>query len=115
MKLKILAYFADLLFQEDPNGETLIDRRWITPEERNDLIGDGRVIAATFVPLFEQQDVGPSARLATAWLIKSSWSRDFVTARHENMRAALHAGAKATPLAFGNISADWRAEVIGDC
>lgn len=97
MNTEILAYFADLLCREDPEGEAIIDRRWITADERHDLIGDGRVVAATFVPL-----IAGSRDNAIAWLVRCT-PGPIITSLREEARAHFMAGISVDGLRFGGL------------
>jgi len=94
--MTVLGYFADLLCQEAPDGETVIDRRWITADERTDLIGDGRVIAATFVPLIATQGVG------VAWLVHTE-PGPFVTPYVRAAAEYRERGYRVDSLRFGGL------------
>jgi hypothetical protein len=95
----ILGYFADLLYKEDPHGEPIIDRRWITTAERHDLIGDGRIVAATFVPL-----IASSGGIvnAVAWLVQSEPGPYITTSLNAALSAA-EQRANVTSLRFGGL------------
>ena len=97
--MTILAYFADLLCQEAPDAELIIDRRWITAAERLDLIGDGRIIAATFVPLVA---LGANTDQAIAWFVHAT-PGPFITRSHEEAYAHHEAGINVTSLRFGGL------------
>ena len=98
--MTILAYFADLLCQEAPDAELIIDRRWITAAERLDLIGDGRIIAATFVPLVA---LGETIVPAVAWLVENFEPGPYVTADLTSALRAAELCARVTSLRFGGL------------
>lgn len=96
--MTVLAYFADLLCQEAPDAEMIIDRRWILPEERDWLLIDGRVIAATFVPLEPAFGVNP-----VAWLVQGIEPGPYVTSHFASALRATDLRATVTSLRFGGL------------
>jgi hypothetical protein len=94
MSAPTLAYFADLLIDED--GDTCSDGRWLSADERAALIGDTSVIVATFVPLFAAADDAH----AIAWLVAGVDPGPYVTGSRAGAMAALDIGATVTGLQF---------------
>lgn len=86
-----LAYFADILYTDGAR-----DEKWLTVDERNDLIGDGRVAAATYIPASRQQCEGWLN--AAAWLIENIEPGPFISNSHIAAMAAWQLGGTVTPL-----------------
>ena len=89
--MTILAYFADILYTDGTR-----DEKWLTVDERNDLIGDGRIAAATYVPAVRQHDGGWLT--AVAWLLEMIVPGPCVTTNEQAAMSAWQLGVTVTPL-----------------
>lgn len=91
--MTILAYFADILYTDG-----MRDEKWLTVDERNALIGDGRIAAVTYIPAVRQSDDGWLN--APAWLIENIEPGPFVTDKSNAAMSAWQLGGTVTPLQF---------------
>lgn len=91
MSPDILGYVADILWADGSR-----EVRYLTAAERTDLIGDGRVAAATYVPL----TAAPLGALPTAWFVKSP-SASRVVSDWGTALAFLETGHSVTCLIIG--------------
>ena len=87
--MTVLAYFADLLYADDTREE-----KWLTVDERNDLIGDDQIVSATYLPL-----CGGARDAAVAWLIQSV-PGPFITCSWHEAQAHFVAGMTVDGLHF---------------
>jgi len=94
--MTILAYFADLLYADGTREE-----KWLTVNERNDLIGDGRIACATYIPAVRQCE--------GSWLHAPAWLLDYpavrvaaITTREQAAMSAWQLGVTVTPLQFAS-------------
>jgi hypothetical protein len=86
-----LAYFADILYTDGFREEV-----WLTIDERNDLTGDERVAAATYVPAVRKAD--GDRMNAAAWLLELVVPGPLVTTNQAMAMSAWQLGATVTPL-----------------
>ena len=86
----ILGYFADIIY-----ADTSREERWLTVDERNDLIGDGRVACATYIPLAR---FAGSWLHAPAWLIENISPGPYITTTQAGAMSAWQIGGTVTPL-----------------
>lgn len=91
--MTILAYFADLLYTDGTREE-----KWLTVDERNDLIGDGRIVCATYIPAVRQYEGGWLN--APAWLLEMIVPGPAITTSEQAAMSAWQLGVTVTPLQF---------------
>ena len=91
--MTILAYFADLLYADGTREE-----KWLTVDERNDLTGDGRIVAATYIPAVRQYE--GFWLNAPAWLLEMIVPGPLVTTSERAAMSAWQLGVTVTPLQF---------------
>jgi hypothetical protein len=89
----ILGYFSDILYTDGSRAE-----KYLTVDERNDLIGDGRIASASYIPLA----ASVSRTMAIAWLVEKVTPGPYITSNWRSAEGALLTGAQVTGLRLAN-------------
>lgn len=89
--MTILAYFVDILYEDETQRQG-----WLTVEERNALIGDKAIVAATYIPAVRKTD--GDRMNAIAWLLETIVPGPAITTSQQAAISAWMLGVTVTPL-----------------